>query len=926
MSTLALAFLSGIPALVYQVVWIREIALLAGSQIEAISVVLVAFFGGLAVGARVFGGFVDRFSTPLRIYGFLEVGAGLLAALSFLLLRWLGSSAFATASPGALLALAATILFPVTFLLGGTAPALLRSAVRELSGAARGAGAIVGANTAGSVLGVGAAVLLIPRFGLRATLLGASLVAAAVGLSALAMARGTIRPALAPSPLPATSPRLALVAAAVAGVATLAYEVLAARMAALQLGSSLYAWGAVLALVLVGLAAGNLALGPRAARTSHPLSDLGWIEIAVAVVLGVGLLAIAPPIAMPAVRFTGSALLRVALGVLPAAFLMGGAFPFFVRLGARETNLGSAFGSVSAANTAGGIAGAMIAPFLLLPVLGLGGGTLACAGLNAALGLAFLARAETGRGRGLKLAVAAAALVVASVAGTWPVRTGTPLRVIHVAHGRQASAAVLALGNRRDLIVDGDPEASTLGEALVTEELLALLPLLLHPAPRSFFEVGLGSGITLGMAARFPLERVDCAEIAQSVIGSARFFAPENRNIHDGHDPRVEIVHADGRAYLLSHPGEYDVIVGNTLHPWSLGATGLYSREYFRRLRTALNPGGVAVQWLPFADIGATNFAAIIRTFYSVFPRGSVWWGATNLMLVGSDTPGLRVDDARFESLRGQTGDLLRRLRVETARDFNARRMASAESARAAVGPGLILRDDLPVLEVSGAHPPDESGNGSELALLERLAETGAQEPGIGEGMRFWIQSLRARKLGDVGRAEQLEREAEAEGFAEGSRLRAYRTVAQAGLLREAGQLPRAEREYRRALEEDPEQAEALYGLAAVHIQRNRSEAADSTLARLVHLHPEHAEGWSLLGLLRSRTGDMAGARQAFARALDASPYFSAALGNAGLLAVEAGDRTAARDLLDRLRAISPLGTTTEERALLKALGRAGES
>jgi Flp pilus assembly protein TadD len=192
--------------------------------------------------------------------------------------------------------------------------------------------------------------------------------------------------------------------------------------------------------------------------------------------------------------------------------------------------------------------------------------------------------------------------------------------------------------------------------------------------------------------------------------------------------------------------------------------------------------------------------------------------------------------------------------------------------------------------------------------------------------MRFWIQSLRARKLGDVGRAEQLEREAEAEGFAEGSRLRAYRTVAQAGLLREAGQLPRAEREYRRALEEDPEQAEALYGLAAVHIQRNRSEAADSTLARLVHLHPEHAEGWSLLGLLRSRTGDMAGARQAFARALDASPYFSAALGNAGLLAVEAGDRSAARDLLDRLRAISPLGTTTEERALLKALGRAGES
>jgi spermidine synthase len=67
-----LALLSGVPALIYEVVWTREAALLAGSQVEAISVVLVAFFGGLALGARGLGPLADRAASPLRLYGVLE--------------------------------------------------------------------------------------------------------------------------------------------------------------------------------------------------------------------------------------------------------------------------------------------------------------------------------------------------------------------------------------------------------------------------------------------------------------------------------------------------------------------------------------------------------------------------------------------------------------------------------------------------------------------------------------------------------------------------------------------------------------------------------------------------------------------------------------------------------------------------------------
>ena len=97
---LALAFLSGIPALVYQVAWSREVALLAGGQVEAISVVLVAFFGGLAAGARWLGAAADRTSSPLRFYARLEIAAGSLAAISPFLLRGLGSR-FLSGSPPA---------------------------------------------------------------------------------------------------------------------------------------------------------------------------------------------------------------------------------------------------------------------------------------------------------------------------------------------------------------------------------------------------------------------------------------------------------------------------------------------------------------------------------------------------------------------------------------------------------------------------------------------------------------------------------------------------------------------------------------------------------------------------------------------------------------------------------------------------------
>jgi spermidine synthase len=887
---LLLAFLSGVPALVYEVVWTRRIGLLVGGQVEAISAVLVAFFGGLALGAWWLGGRADASPSPLRLYGALEAGAGLLALAS---LGAIGALDLGGVAGIGGLALAAASVLPACFLLGGTLPALLRSSDAPLDESARVAGWLVAANTAGSVLGVGAAALGAPIVGLSATFGAAAVGGGAIGALAWVAGGpdGRARPR-SPSDTSARRPPLLLLGAAgLAGAATLAYEVLATRAAALRLGSSLLAWALVLALFLAALALGNGLAARRAARSARPAADLGGIECAAAALLVLGLAWLLPDLTQPAAGLSARSVLAVGLAVTPPVLLMGVAFPFFVRLGLAASEApGGSFGALSAANTAGGLAGSLIGPFALLPLLGLSGGLAVCAGANALLGLAFLlGGAEAGAPpRRRRVAVALAALGLAS----WPLsqrdRT-TPERgrLLFASHGRQATAAVVRVGGRRDLYVDGDAEASTAGGARATEELLAVLPLWLHPEPRRFLEVGLGSGITLGTAARSGLESLECVEIASSVLRAAPYFAPENHGIGaPGADPRVRLTVGDGRAWLRRHPGRYDIVVGNTAHPWSVGATGLYSREYFERLSRALAPGGVAVQWLPVA-IDATNFAAIARTFFAVFPEGGAWWGADDLILVGARESLALPEPGRFEALRSAAPEVLARLAARGPNDLEERRIADADAVREALGEGELLTDDRPRLELRAARgragPPPLGA----WEVVERMAAAGARHRGGDDARLLFVQSRAARARGEAQRADGLEALAERAGSGLARRARLARQEAAAGERLEAGELGQAEAGFRAVLGEDPAQPEARFGLAVTLYRRGDRDAALAWLEPLLASGAAHAEAWNLLGALLAARGDRDGARRAFARAIEADPFYPEARANAARVAAE---------------------------------------
>src|SRR5262244_886891 len=82
-----LLFASGAAALVYQVLWVKQLSLVVGVDVYAVTTTIAGFFAGLALGGWLFGRSADRTERPLRLYAALELGVGVLGALATLALE-----------------------------------------------------------------------------------------------------------------------------------------------------------------------------------------------------------------------------------------------------------------------------------------------------------------------------------------------------------------------------------------------------------------------------------------------------------------------------------------------------------------------------------------------------------------------------------------------------------------------------------------------------------------------------------------------------------------------------------------------------------------------------------------------------------------------------------------------------------------------
>jgi spermidine synthase len=728
---------SGFAALGCQIVWTQQGALWLGHETAAVLAVIGAFFGGLALGAWALGARIERSARPARWYAACEAVIGVwslaLIALPALAAPWL--LALTGAQPGPLrqwtVAFVGTfvLLLPATMAMGATLPAM-QQVLAHWRGRGAALAALYAGNTAGAVLGVlAAAFWLVPTLGLMRTALVCALLNLVCAAVAWRWASGV--PETVPSPAAPRSQGSSwtLMQLAATGFLGIGYEVLVVRVLSQVTENTVYTFAMLLAIYLVGTAIGAAAWQRRGSQPSSGASSDTLLELlAGACLFGVIALGLAPQIKAFALAALDASLVGAllaeavlaALAFLPATCIMGA---LFSHLSKSALEQGSSFGHALAANTLGAAIAPPLFGVFLLPAAG---AKAALIGVVAGYLMLSLWLAGPWRRRLPSLMLTAATVAVALVT--------PPLTLVEIPEGGRLVQHVEGPGAAVSVVEDADgvsrlhinnrqQEGST--HTLVGDARQALLPLLLHPAPRGALFIGLGTGVTASSAAEDTQLQVDAVELLPEVIEVSRHFTREFSG-----EGRLRIFAADARRHVRTSTESYDLVVADNFHPARSGSGSLYTVEHFRAIDERLAEGGLFFQWLPLHQLDIGTLRSIVRSFVEVHPQS---WAvlATNSL----ETPVLGLV-ARRGNGRFEAAAVSHRVRTASMRHSPAQVGLHDEMAvlgSFVAGPRALARlagdaplntDDHPVVTYRApriTYAPDSQPAERLVALLRRL-------------------------------------------------------------------------------------------------------------------------------------------------------------------------------------------------------------
>ena len=689
-------FLSGFAALLYEVVWLRQFAIIFGTSEFALAVVLSAYLAGLSLGASVAGRFVHRVKRPVLTYAILELviagtAVAVPLALQFarvVLVDIFGGQTEPTDAGGIfqiLFVIASTfiIIMIPTGAMGATLPLLTRHAVRNESEVGDRVGLLYAINTLGAVVGIlCAAFLLLPAWGMYATMLAGVVVNFVVFLLAVfavrilpeaaqenmdggeaqnvrtfaveetmpsgSMPEGAVRPLLGQLVLPLIF---------FSGAVSFAWEIIWTRLLSHVLGGSIFAFATMLSSFLLGILIGS-AIASRWAKTRRQAADglaicqLGIAVSSLAVFHQIGLLAEwgrSLGISENGSLWTNASLCIAVL--LPSTLFIGATFPFAVRLHTETYRLAaSATARIYSWNTAGSITGSLLTGLVLLPLYGFS--TTAAIAVSVSLLLAVtlvLLRLKTSVGllsfvfSGVLLAIFFPPQRPDGILRMSPfVHRDQEGKSLYAGVGRSATVHLSEKNGLFFLRTNGLPEATIPARGAIarmkTEEMLSLLPVLARPQAKSMLIIGLGGALAVN-AVPPSIDEVDVFELEPKVVEANRQIAHlRDRNFLS--DPRIRIICNDARGGLALTTKRYDCIVSQPSHPWTAGASHLYTREFMEEVRSHLTEDGIFVQWIEFGFVNQSLLKSLGATLVKVFPHVRLYRPGDNaLVFLASNGP-----------------------------------------------------------------------------------------------------------------------------------------------------------------------------------------------------------------------------------------------------------------------------------------------
>ena len=749
-----LLFCSGFAALTYEILWLRHLGLVFGNTVHAAATVMTAYMLGLALGAYLAGKWAERSLRPVRLFGMLEMGIGIYAALVPLLFMGVHSlHMFAYQHISASLpfltffrfVMAILLLLVPTCFMGATLPVLSQGLLRQQEKFGGRLGLLYGANTLGAVAGtLSCGFLMIPGLGLTMTNFLAICVNAMVGTLAWLLSKSLDRPRPSDASGTVETPEhlwnirthVLLFAAGMSGLISLGFEVVWFRALVLVFGSTTYSFSAILSVFLVGIALGSMLLSWISDRLKRP------ITLFCLVMMGVGVYSLAslywftamPELMLTYLMKTGLTwpnMLTAKFGItiiflfLPTMFF-GVAFAAAAKaVRERLPSASRTVGVVYTINTLGSATGSVLAGFILLPVLGMETSlkVFSVAALLLGAGLAFFHVDTTWRKAAVALLSACCIAVMIFYPSRWDEKAlsegpyfspwkfiagGKQVifsqklkskRLLYYKEGKTSTVSVsITPGERLHFSSNGKVEADSSPGGMMLQRMMGHLPMLFHPDPKRVVNIGLGAGVTLGALGCYPVEHLEVVEIEPEVRNVAKVWGPYNHHIMD--DSRLLVTVNDGRNQLAVTPREYDVITSDPFEPVMAGAANLYTVEHFKGARERLAKGGLMCQFLPLYELSEENVLTIMRSFHHVFPHCLQFFTGYDTVLLGFKD-GIQFDAAvlkeKFKIPRVR--ESLKELGFVTPEAILSLFVADLSQSKRAIQPGIMNTDTHPVIE-----------------------------------------------------------------------------------------------------------------------------------------------------------------------------------------------------------------------------------
>ena len=799
---LILFLCSGATALVYEVIWSKYLSLTLGSTVQAQTVVLAVFMGGLAIGNKLFGKWADRTTHPLGYCGRLEIAIGLYAFFFNFFFGladsiFVGLGAKLIESGTALLALktilSVGLLIVPTVLMGGTLPLLASWLQRTSDDARRRSARFYSINSIGAVIGAGlAGFYLVQNFGLDASVQLAAFVNLAVGVVAIMLAgKFPVSQPLEPKETPkedGTRPRIevAHIVVATTGAVSMGLEVLSSRSLTLIFGGSLQSFALVLMAFILGIGLGaSIIASPgfkwlRRNETTAVLMGSAALLIAIYIsqvetlidtyrMIKIGLAATPMGYILHQLLIAGFSL--VFLG-LPAG-LLGAVLPLWIRTGDdKEASLADQVGNLLTWNTVGAVVGSLVMGFILMPLIGLRASFAVTA--FALCGAAMLLLKKTGR-QEWTIAGGVVTFLIAFLfvsggerwrhilsSGVFRLREtafqssymDTRVEQIKLIYFKDAADATVSVEEsplengemQLALRINGKPDATSALD-LSTQYLLSHIPILARPDAKDVFVLGFGSGITAGAVLNHPVDSLTIAENCTPVLEAGELFAPYNNDVLN--QDRTTIRNEDARTVLKLEEKEYDIIISEPSNPWMVGVGSVFSQEFYDIALSRLKEGGIFAQWFHLYEMHDGIVLMILRTFASRFPNMEVWdTGSGDIIMLGSQQP-WALSEAHFQSLfsRPKVAEDLRKIGITTPPAFWARQLASHRTAFAITGDGPVQTDQYPSLEYAA---PQSFYLGANSRVLAAFDERTWQRALCPSPKAEWLAALKPDEVKEI--------------------------------------------------------------------------------------------------------------------------------------------------------------------------------